>query len=87
MKYLFRLIASAAIASGLSAPVAAAPPDGVPHRAKGGFPVLTLPDRAAAGQRAIDLLKDRLPEVAAFYGKSEDEFKAMLLNDGRMRID
>jgi PKD repeat protein len=87
MKYFFRLIAPAALALGLSASVAAAPPDGVPHRAKGAFPVLTLPDRAAAGQRAIDLLKDRLPEVAAFYGKSEDEFKAMLLNDGRMRID
>jgi PKD repeat protein len=87
MKYFFRLIASAAIALGLSASVAASPPDSVPHRAKGAFPVLTLPDRAAAGQRAIDLLKDRLPEVAAFYGKSEDEFKAMLLNDGRMRID
>ena len=87
MKHLFRLIASTAVALGLSASAAAAPPDSVPHRAKAAFPVLTLPDRAAAGQRAIDLLKDRLPEVAAFYGKSEDEFKAMLLNDGRMRID
>ena len=87
MKHLFRLLAPAVLAAGLLASAAAAPPADVPHRQKPAFPVLQLPDRAAAGQRAIDLLQNRLPEVAAFYGKSEDEFKALLLNDGRLRID
>lgn len=59
----------------------------VPHAAKPPFPQLTLPDRAAAGQRAIDLLGPRLPEVAAWYGKSADEFKAMLLKDRTLRLD
>ncbi len=31
-----------------------------------------------AGQRAIDLLGGRLPEVAAWYRKSADEFRALL---------
>jgi PKD repeat protein len=87
MTHFLRLLAPAVLAAGLMASAIAAPPADVPHRQKPAFPVLTLPDRAAAGQRAIDLLQNRLPEVAAFYGKSEDEFKAMLLNDGRMRID
>jgi PKD repeat protein len=87
MTHLTRLLASAALALGLAASAAAAQPDSVPHREKRAFPILTLPDRAAAGQRAIDLLKDRLGDVADFYGKSPDELKAMLLNDHRMRID
>ncbi len=37
----------------------------VPLVAKRSFPPLTLPDRASSGQRAIDLLDSRLPEVAA----------------------
>jgi PKD repeat protein len=87
MTHLTRLLASAALALGLAASAAAAQPDRVPHREKRAFPILTLPDRAAAGQRAIDLLKDRLGDVADFYGKSPDELKAMLLSDHRMRID
>lgn len=58
-----------------------------PHVAKPPFPQLTLPDRASSGQRAIELLGNRLPEVAAWYGKSPDEFRALLLNDRRMRVD
>lgn len=65
----------------------AAPPADVPQRAKPPFPALQLPDKAAAGQRAIDLLGSRLPEVAAFYGKSPDELRGLLLNDRRSRID
>jgi PKD repeat protein len=88
MKYLIRLLALAALALGLAVSAAhAADADRVPHREKRAFPSLTLPDRAAAGQRAIDLLKDRLGEVADFYGKSPDELKAQLLNDHRIRID
>lgn len=59
----------------------------VPHVQKGPFPRLTLPERMSGGQRAIDLLGSRLPEVAAWYGKSDDEFKSQLLNDRRMRLD
>ncbi|HSQ71527.1 MAG TPA: PKD domain-containing protein, partial [Rubrivivax sp.] len=59
----------------------------VPHAAKPPFPQLNLPDRASGGQRAIDLLGARLPEVAAWYGKSADEFKAMLLKDRTLRLD
>jgi PKD repeat protein len=88
MKYLTRLLAPAALALGLAISAAhAAEPDRVPHRQKRVFPSLTLPDRAAAGQRAIDLLRDRLGEVADFYGKSPDELKAQLLNDHRIRVD
>jgi PKD repeat protein len=59
----------------------------VPHVQKGPFPQVTLQDRQSGGQRAIDLLGTRLPEVAAWYRKSPDEFKSMLLNDRRMRLD
>jgi len=59
----------------------------VPHLQKPPFPSISLPDKQAAGQRAIDLLGSRLPEVAAWYRKSPDEFKALLLADKRMRID
>lgn len=55
--------------------------------AKPPFPLLNLADRKAQGQRAIDLLAGRLPEVAAWYGKSPDEFRALLLNDRRLKLD
>ena len=63
-------------------PAAAAAP-----RAKPPFPALRLPQARSQGARAIELLGDRLPEVAAWYGKSPDEFRALLLNDRRLRID
>jgi PKD repeat protein len=73
-------IAVSAMAAGGAKPV-------VPHVEKGPFPQLNLPDRAAKGQRAVDLLGTRLPDVAAWYRKSPDEFRSMLLNDQRVRID
>ncbi len=69
------------------AQAAGSPKPSVAHVQKGPFPVITLPDRQSQGQRAIDLLGDRLPEVAAWYRKSPDEFRALLLNDRRMRLD
>jgi Bacterial pre-peptidase C-terminal domain/PKD domain/Metallo-peptidase family M12B Reprolysin-like len=51
------------------------------------FPQLALPEARAHGQRAIDLLGDRLPEVAAWYRKSPDELRALLLNDRMLKID
>ncbi len=58
-----------------------------PHPAKPPFPQLQLTEPKSQGQRAIDLLGTRLPEVARWYGKSPDEFKAMLLNDRRLKLD
>ncbi|WP_440110438.1 PKD domain-containing protein [Acidovorax sp. BL-A-41-H1] len=58
----------------------------VPHVEKGPFPSVSLPE-VAGGQRAIDLLGSRLPEVAAWYGKSPDEFRSMLQQDRRMKLD
>ena len=59
----------------------------VPHRHKGDFPQLSLPDRQASGPRAAALLGARLPEVAAWYRRSPDEFRALLLNDRHLRVD
>jgi PKD repeat protein len=68
-------------ASSASAPTAR------PHPAKRPFPQMNLPDRRAQGQRAIDVLGTRLPEIADWYGKSADEFRSMLLRDRRLKID
>ena len=57
------------------------------HPAKAPFPQIDLVERKSHGQRAIDLLGRRLPEVAAWYGKSADELRAMLLSDRRLKVD
>jgi PKD repeat protein len=59
----------------------------VAARVKPPFPAMRLAQPTSQGARAIELLGDRLPEVAAWYGKSPDEFRALLLNDRRLRID
>ena len=84
------LVAALLAAMSLGTASAADPPHPAAsraHPAKPAFPQLNLPEAKAQGQRAIDLLGARLPEVAAWYGKSADEFKALLLNDRRLRID
>jgi PKD repeat protein len=58
-----------------------------PHPAKPPFPQISLPERRSQGQRAVELLGDRLPEVAAWYGKSPEEFRRLLLRDQRLKID
>lgn len=50
-------------------------------------PAITLPARESQGQRAIDLLGLRLPALAAYYGKSADTFRQMLLHDETLRLD
>jgi len=83
-------LAALLAALSLGTAVAADPPQPAAsraHPAKPAFPQLNLPEAKAQGQRAVDLLGARLPEVAAWYGKSADEFKALLLNDRRLRID
>ena len=51
------------------------------------YPAIQLVERQSQGQRAIDLLGGRLPEVAAWYKKSPEEFTQLLLRDRRLRID
>jgi len=50
------------------------------------FPIIELPEKAR-GQRAIDLLGGRLPEIAAWYGKSPAEFAAILRRDRNAWLD
>jgi len=85
MNLSLKVLAPLLLAIGLGGPAWAQP--AVPHAAKPPFPQLTLPDRQVGGQRAIDALGARLPEVAAWYGKSADEFRAMLLKDRTLRLD
>jgi hypothetical protein len=89
LQALARLTAPAALAITMSAPATAEPAAEarMPHRDKGAFPQINLTDRATRGQRAVDQLGGRLPEVAAWYGKSADEFKAQLLHDRSWRLD
>ena len=58
-----------------------------PHSAKRAFPQLDLADRKSQGQRAVDLLGDRLDEVARWHGKSGHELRALLLNDRKLKLD
>jgi hypothetical protein len=88
---LSRLFTLSALALGLAMPTLAQTRPGEParvaHREKGAFPQITLPEHGSRGQRAIDHLGGRLPEVAAWYGKSADEFRSQLLNDATWRLD
>jgi PKD repeat protein len=56
-------------------------------RAKAPFPALDLRVSKSEGRRAVELLGDRLPEVAAWYGRTPDQFRQMLINDRRMKLD
>ncbi|MCP4269917.1 MAG: hypothetical protein GY777_30815, partial [Candidatus Brocadiaceae bacterium] len=61
-------------------PALSAPKD--KHR----FPKISLLERAR-GERAIQVLADKLPEVAAFYGSTPEGFCKMLRRDHTSRID
>ena len=89
MKSILKTLLTGLTVAGAVAGVqaAGAPKPVVAHVQKGSFPVMTLTDRQSGGQRAVDLLGTRLPTVAAWYRKSPDEFKALLLNDRRLRLD
>jgi PKD repeat protein len=56
-----------------------------PH-AKPAFPSINLP-QPAQGQRALDQLGNRLPEVAAWYGMSTQEFARMIRFDRTVWLD
>jgi PKD repeat protein len=57
-----------------------------PHPPKPPFPQVELPQKAR-GERAIQLLGARMPDVAAWYGKSPAEFAAILRRDQMAWID
>lgn len=84
------LLTTAALSLAAAAPMtawsaeAAAP---ALHPAKPAFPALALPQRHVQGAQAVQQLGARLPEVAAWYGKSAEEFKALLVNDRTLRLD
>ncbi len=75
------------VAAALAAPAWGQPANrpGAPSQ-KPPFPTLELPEKAR-GQRAIDLLAGRLPELAAWYGKSPSEFAAILRRDRTAWLD
>ncbi|MFM9916506.1 MAG: PKD domain-containing protein [Rhizobacter sp.] len=89
MKNIHRTYCGLALVLALCASAwSAGPPNAVvPHVVKPHFPRLNLLEHHSGGQRAIDGLGSRLPEVAEWYGKSPDEFRGMLLNDRRVRLD
>jgi PKD repeat protein len=58
----------------------------VPHREKPAFPRVELPERAR-GERAVQLLGARLPEVAAYYGMAPGEFARVLREDRSALLD
>ena len=75
-----------AVASLSLAATAALAQSDVPHREKPAFPRIELPERAR-GERAVQLLGGRLPEVAAHYGMSPAEFARILRTDRRALLD
>lgn len=85
MPFSPRLLAPALLAlAGAFAPHALAQPS---VRVKPAFPLVELQAASSEGRRAIDLLGSRLPEVAAYYGRTPDQFRQLLLNDHRMKLD
>ncbi len=54
--------------------------------AKPPFPTISLPEKSQ-GNRAIQALAGKLPEVAAWYGTSPQEFATMMIQDNTAWID
>jgi PKD repeat protein len=84
--FLLALAGLLALPTGALAQAASAP-GARPHPGRAPFPQITLQDRKSHGQRAIDQLGNRLPEVSTWYGKTPEEFRRMLLRDRRLKID
>ena len=82
MKYWIKAILAvmAVFAMGVSAQTSR------PHPPKPPFPQVELPQKAR-GERALQLLGARMPDVAAWYGKSPAEFAAILRRDQMAWID
>lgn len=83
--------ASAAVMSTLAFGAVAQTSGDAAHNAtaaRPAFPELSLPRMGASGQQAIDQLAARLPEVAAWYRRSPEQLRDMLLRDApQLRLD
>ena len=79
--------ASLAVGSLLASITAAQAQQIIRERIRPAFPTISIPDRQAAGQTAIDRLGARLPDVANWYGKSVEALRNQLLSDRDVRID
>lgn len=55
--------------------------------ARPAFPEMRLAEAGASGQRAVDLLGDKLEAVAKFYKRSPESLRQMLLRDPLVRLD
>lgn len=66
----------------IAASAAGAPPEGLPP----GFPEIELP-ATTRGEAAISALGNRLPAVAAFYRKSNQELRVLLREDRSLWVD
>jgi PKD repeat protein len=82
--WIASLLAAAAFAAPVWAQNGGQGGDRLPQRAP--FPSVELPEKAR-GQRAIDLLGGRLPEVAEAYGKSPAELASILRRDRNAWLD
>jgi len=78
--FMTRPIAAAALLCATGAALAAAPE-------RTAMPAMVLSESGASGQRAIELLGDKLPAVAAFYRKSPEALRELLLADPLFRLD
>ena len=87
MNRLPRLVAAAAALACTATVSLAQPATARAHPVKPPFPQIELAERKSQGQRAIELLGDRLPEVARWYGKAPAELRNMLQKDHRLKVD
>ncbi len=79
-RFLLRAAAAAAALAFASVPALA-------QTERAAFPELRLAEAGASGQRAIDLLGDKLEAVAKFYKRSPEALREMLLRDPLVRLD
>jgi Bacterial pre-peptidase C-terminal domain/Metallo-peptidase family M12B Reprolysin-like len=80
-------VASAAAALLATAVAGPAHAQTAPRKPLSAHVPMQLPESGSRGQRAIDLLGKRLPEVAAWYRKSPEQLRELLLTDSRLRLD
>jgi PKD repeat protein len=86
-------LAAVAVTLLAAGPAVAQPatPPGLARAERPAFPVINLPlaagERPAFGERAVELLGDRLPSVAAYYRMSADELAARLRGDRMLKVD
>lgn len=94
LSHLFALLRRAALPALAALPLATAAQVDVPvaqalqrQAARPEMPTLALGKGQLRGQQAVQALGSRLADVAAHYRKSPEQFRALLLNDRRLRLD